>query len=436
MSRYWIETYGCQMNKAESAALEREMTEAGWMPAAGAEDADLVILNTCSVRETAEERIWGRIGRYKSLKKKHRFTLVVMGCMAERLKEDIRTEAPAVDLVVGTFQKESFLRRLQTARSEIASARLDETGGYKFSARHAMEGDYKAFVPIMHGCDNFCSYCIVPYVRGREVSRDPEMIFAELEELFSRGVREITLLGQNVNSYKYSSGGSVLDFPGLLRALLHRFPDVPWIRFLTSHPKDFSDRLIETMAGNRALCRHIHLPVQHGSDSILAAMNRKYTREDYIRLVGRIRSAVPDVSLGTDILIGFPGETETDFRLTLELMKEVRFDDAFTYYYNPRKGTKAYDMPDTVPEDLKLERLAAIIDLQREITRDRKKERLGNGAVVLVEGVSKKKDGELLARTERDEMVVFPGPRDLIGNFAEVRLAELRGNTFVGERVV
>ncbi len=458
MNRYWIETYGCQMNKAESTALENGMLDQGWSPASRAEEADLVILNTCSVRETAEERVRGRIGSYRALKKRQPFTLVVMGCMAERLKDRLRGEAPEVDLVVGTFQKQSFLRLLRSlspdpgpppSEAPVGSGESAPTGSaapgpagtpavegcYEFASLHAREGDSKAFVPIMHGCDNFCSYCIVPYVRGREVSRDPEEVFAELEQLFSQGVREVTLLGQNVNSYRFPTRNGVLDFPGLLEGLFRRFPHAPWVRFLTSHPKDFSPRLIRTMAEHRSLCRHIHLPVQHGSDAILAAMNRKYTREEYIRLVRSIREALPGVSIGTDILIGFPGETEEDFRLTLDLMEELRFDDAFTYHYNPREGTRAFGMPDTVPREIKLERLDRVIRLQRKTTRERRKERLGGVETVLVEGVSRKREGELLARTEKDDMVVFPGRPDAIGGFARVRLAELRGNTFRGEPV-
>lgn len=430
MNRYWLETYGCQMNKAESNSLEMEMLESGWTAAESAEEADVVILNTCSVRATAENRIWGRIGKFKSIKKKHPHTLVMMGCMAERLKDDIGRLAPAVDLVVGTFQKNTLFRLLQQAGAEVASSKLDETGDYRFSRRHAKRDDYKALVPIMHGCNNFCSYCIVPYVRGRETSRNPENLFKEMDDLVNRGVREITLLGQNVNSYTFSEAGPTLDFPGLLHELFRRFPDAPWIRFLTSHPKDFSDELIDCMSAYRALCRHIHLPVQHGSDKILRAMNRKYTRDIYIALVEKIRRKLPDVRLGTDILIGFPGETEEDFRLTLDLLNRIRFDDAFTYYYNPREGTKAFEMEDSVPEKVKLERLGEIIELQRSITAEKKLRRVGSTERVLVEEISRKNECEVLARTEGDEMAVFPGDSSDLGTFRTVRLTGLRGGTF------
>ncbi|GAB4370123.1 MAG: tRNA (N6-isopentenyl adenosine(37)-C2)-methylthiotransferase MiaB [Spirochaetales bacterium] len=430
---YWIETYGCQMNKAESNALVQQMAKDGWILAPSPKEAELIILNTCSVRGTAETRIRGRIGYYKSLKRIHPHTLVVMGCMAERLKEKLKEEEPAVDLVVGTFQKGAFLSLLKgPGRSSYNEMRLDADSRYHFASGHYMEGEFKAFVPIMHGCNNFCSYCIVPYVRGREVSRPPEEIFRELESLRERQVREVTLLGQNVNSYRYEHGAGWTGFPDLLRQIVQWYPEIPWIRFLTSHPKDLSDQVIDCLAEYPQLCKHLHLPVQHGSNRILRSMNRKYDRETYLHLVERLRKKVPSISLTTDILIGFPGETEEDFRATLELMEIVRFDDAFTYYYNPREGTKAYNLPDDVPLEVKLERLQEVIDLQRRIGRENKEQRIGSRVKVLVEEVSKMKSTELLARTERDEMVVLPGPGEWIGTFREVELLALKGNTFWG----
>ena len=435
MARYfWIETYGCQMNKAESTSIVTQMAKLGWAPASSPKEADMIILNTCSVRETAETRIWGRIGYYKSLKRTHPHTLVLMGCMAERLRDRLKEQEPAIDLVVGTFQKGAFLSLLRdTYRGSLKDFLLQPESEYHFAAGHYMEGEFKAFVPIMHGCNNFCSYCIVPYVRGREVSRDPQEIFQEFVCLQERGVKEVTLLGQNVNSYRYETQEGIMDFPHLLRELVRRFPDIPWIRFLTSHPKDLSEEVIACLALYPQLCKHLHLPVQHGSNRILRLMNRKYDREGYLRLVEGLRKGVPSISLTTDILIGFPSETEEDFRATLELMETVRFDDAFTYYYNPREGTEAYKLPDDVPMEVKLERLQAVIDLQRRIGKENKRERIGSKVKVLVEEVSKMKSTELLARTERDEMVVFPGPREWIGTFREVELLSLRGNTFKGK---
>ncbi|MCX7787588.1 MAG: tRNA (N6-isopentenyl adenosine(37)-C2)-methylthiotransferase MiaB [Spirochaetes bacterium] len=431
---YWIETYGCQMNKAESNALVQEMTELGWRQASSPKEAEIIILNTCSVRGTAEMRIRGRIGYYKSLKRTHPHTLVLMGCMAERLKERLKEEEPAVDLVVGTFQKGAFLSFLRNpCRDRIPHIPLQENAAYQFAEGHYLDGEFKAFIPIMHGCNNFCSYCIVPYVRGREVSRSPEEIFRELNKLQDRGVQEITLIGQNVNSYLYEGPDGRMDFPSLLREIIHRYPDIPWIRFLTSHPKDLSDEVIDCLATYSQLCKSLHLPVQHGSNRILRLMNRKYDRDFYLRLVERLRNRVPSIALTTDILIGFPTETEEDFQATLELMKAVRFDDAFTYYYNPREGTEAYKYPDDVPLEVKLERLKVVIDLQRRIGREKKTQRIGSRIKVLVEEMSKMKSTELLCRTERDEMVIVPGPSEWIGTFREVELLSLKGNTFWGK---
>lgn len=454
---YWLETYGCQMNKAESDYLEYELQRHGWIRVKKPEEAEAVILNTCSVRKTAEDRVWGRLGFFKAQKKNHSFRLVLMGCMSERLKEEILNEAPHVDLLVGNFQKHRLVDVLDRgdAFPEIATetgsaaapqrahqgAHLVDPGAYRFAERHSFSG-FQAFLPIMHGCNNFCTYCIVPYVRGTEVSRSPESILAEIRRLQApegsseQTIREITLLGQNVNSYRYRpQGGGTLSFPALLRRIVPALPDRTWLRFLTSHPKDMSEELIELIAAEPALCRHIHLPVQHGSDRILQAMGRKYTRERYLDLVARIRKTIPEVTLTTDILIGFPGEGEEDYRLTLALMEQVRFEDAFTYRYNPREGTRAFKLGDDVPESLKQERLSGVIDLQRSITREVKKGKLGRVVEVLIEGVSRKNAAELLARTEGDEMVVLPGSPRTIGTFARVRLRSLRGSTFRADTI-
>ena len=456
---YWLETYGCQMNKAESGFLEYELQERGWSRADSPAEAQVVVLNTCSVRKTAEDRIWGRLGFFKAEKKRHAFRLVLMGCMSERLKQEILDDAPHVDLLVGNFQKHRLVdalehgdevpvddrssnRRSLHRPAAHQEAHLADPGEYRFAERHSLSG-FPAFLPIMHGCDNFCTYCIVPYLRGSEVSRGPESIIEEIRRLQSptddpalQVVREITLLGQNVNSYCYREADrTIVSFPELLRRVVPILQDKTWLRFLTSHPKDMSIELIELIAEQTALCRHIHLPVQHGSDRILEAMERMYTRGHYLSLVERIRKTIPEVSLTTDILIGFPGETEEDYRLTRELMEEVRFDDAFTYRYNPREGTKAFELGDDVPDAVKQERLSGVIELQRRITRAGKGRKLGRVVEVLVEGVSKKSSAELLARTEGDEMVVFPGSPDRIGSFVRVHLKRLAGSTFRGEPI-
>jgi len=424
-----METYGCQMNKAESESILMSLTADGWTEGESEADADLVILNTCSVRETAEERIRGRLGHYRHAKKSRRFTLVLTGCMAERLKERVIDEHPEIDVVVGTFNKKDLVgavRKARTGKTRVVSA-LGTS--YEFAESHSTSG-IKAFVPIMHGCNNWCTYCVVPSVRGPEVSRAPDGIFSEIRSLEGRGVREVTLLGQNVNSYLWRTSTGFLSFPELLKRVAELTLSIRWLRFLTSHPKDLSDELLDVMVRTPVLCRHIHLPLQSGSTHILGLMNRGYTSEQYLALVRRIRAALSAVSLTTDILIGFPGESEEDFMQTLEVMREARFDDAFTYHYNPREGTRAFTMPDAVAGDVQRRRLDKVIETQRAIGQGRAAERIGNEVDVLVEGVSKKDPGELLARTEWDAMVVFPGHRSRVGEFQRVRLVSISGSTF------
>jgi tRNA-2-methylthio-N6-dimethylallyladenosine synthase len=446
MSRtYLLETYGCQMNKAESAALENILSERGWEAFSLLEDEvdpreapSLVIINTCSVRATAETRVWGRLAHFTAMKKKHPLTLVVCGCMAERLGAELKKKQPGVDHVIGTQAKNAFSLLLDAVEKGVKLDRLDESPCFVFAPSHAEPGAFRSFVPIMHGCNNFCSYCIVPVVRGREISRSPESILAELQSLSARGVREITLLGQNVNSYKYGD----LDFAGLLKLIKESLRPaagpssaIEWVRFLSSHPKDLSDESIQVLASDPLFCRHVHLCVQHGSDRVLQAMNRKYTVRRYLELVDKLRGAMPNLSLSTDILIGFPGETDADFQATLDLMRTVRFEYAYMYYYNPREGTEAAAMPDQLPLALKKERLAQVIALQSEITKERMRERVGSRARVLAESVSRNSASEILGRSEQDEMIVFEGSPDLIGSFVDVELRSLRGKTLKARRI-
>lgn len=465
--KYWLEIYGCQMNFAEGYALENSLKQQGWEQADVPEKADAVILHTCSVRQTAENRIWGRIGFFKHLKQTNPAKLVVMGCMAERLKVELRKKEPAIDLVVGNFEKEQLpdliddlngmpspgvIPRQSAAENSVHNTaspsgssvspakeyEAPEERPFHFQDSHQREKDFHAFVPIMHGCDNFCTYCIVPHVRGREVSRSPRNIRRELQGLEAHGVKEITLLGQNVNSYSYGGGGTTdsttrqYKFPDILKEILDQLENIEWVRFLTSHPKDVPQQLIEMIATEPRLCTHIHLPVQHGSSSVLKRMNRKYTREDYVQLVTQIRNSIDEPALTTDIMIGFPGETEADFQATLDLMREVEFDDAFMYYFNPRTGTPAAEFEGQVDHQTKLDRLSEIISLQREISQRRRMKQVGRRERVLVESVSKKNPRELLARTERDHMVVFPGESTLIGQFVNVQIDSMRGNTLKG----
>jgi tRNA-2-methylthio-N6-dimethylallyladenosine synthase len=425
------------MNTAESAALNLVLRERGWTAAEAGETADLVILNTCSVRVTAEKRVLGRLALYGALKKKRSFTLLVAGCMAQRMGEALKEKNRAVDYVMGTASRSVFplilegLEQGVSVEEGLARIKIEEKPVFSFSPFHLEEGQFRAFIPIMHGCNNFCSYCIVPYVRGREVSRAPASILAEIELLAERGVREITLLGQNVNSYLWEGKAG---FPELLELIARKVENtsIRWIRFLSSHPKDLSSRLIRIMAEHAEFCRHLHLCVQHGSNTILAAMNRRYTREQYLDLAAEIREALPGISLSTDILVGFPGETDEDLEQTLELMERVKFLYAYMYHFNPREGTAAFELPGRIDDDIKRDRLSRIIALQKRHTLELLKERIGSREKVLVEGISRKNADELITRTEKDEMVVVPGTPSMIGFFTDVTLRSLRGNTFRG----
>jgi tRNA-2-methylthio-N6-dimethylallyladenosine synthase len=439
---YFFETYGCQMNTAESAALTLVLKERAWEPALDGEHSDLVLLNTCSVRVTAEQRVLGRLALYEALRKRpaaRPFTLIVAGCMASRLGEKLREQFSVVDYVMGTSARALFPNILAAIESGQRFVTNDEKPAFAFSSSHLEEGQFRAFVPIMHGCNNFCAYCIVPYVRGREVSRNPASIMEEISLLAEKGVREITLLGQNVNSYRWeNSDNTFVEFPELLERIARETEQGPirWIRFLSSHPKDLSSRAIAVMAAHSGFCRHIHLCVQHGSNAILAAMNRRYTRERYLELVAELRAAMPDITFSTDILIGFPGETESDLEQMLELMDNIHFLYAYMYHYNPREGTAAFQLPNRVPESVKRERLARVIALQKQHTVELLQSRRGKQVKALVEGVSRRNADEFISRTEHDEMVVVPGRQARFGSFVEVTLSSLKGNTFRAKEIL
>ena len=435
---YFLETYGCQMNQAESASIERILIGRGWSAAALAEEADLVLINTCSVRITAETRIAGRLAHFAALKRRRDFFLVLTGCMAERLRDEAQQRFPAIDAVVGTFQKHIFPDVFRAAEEGRPYVRADEApaeGTYFFAPSSYAQGAFQSFVPIMNGCNNFCSYCIVPYVRGREVSRAVEDILREVDFLSKKGVREITLLGQNVNSYRQQGPKGAVGFPELLNMIADKAEEggsIRWIRFLSSHPRDFSDELIDVVASRSGVCRMIHLPVQHGSTRILRAMNRGYTREGYLRLAEKIRRRVPDAALSTDILVGFPGETEEDFGEVLSLMEQARFESAYMYHFNPREGTRAYSLLGQVPEPVRKERLARVIDLQMRISSEEMQKRIGKSVDILVESPSRNNPDELFGHTERGEMAVFEDRLDKSaeGSFVRARLLCLRGKTF------
>lgn len=456
--KYFFETYGCQMNIAESAAVEQLLIARGWEKSETAELADMAIINTCSVRASAENRIFGRLGyftglkavrnkdefaKYKSFEQASKLvengpvplTVVVMGCMAERLLNSLKKDWPCIDYVVGTYAKHHFGEIISAVEDKKDAIPVDDTENYKFASLSYEQGAKSTFVPIMHGCNNFCTYCIVPYVRGREISRPVEEILQELDTLSSYKVLDITLLGQNVNSYHGTYNGQDINFAQLLQIICDHLKEtkssIGWVRFLSSHPKDFSDELIDTIAKNDLICHHIALPVQHGSSEVLKAMNRRYTREHYLELVAKIKKAIPDVSLTTDIMMGFPTETEEDVELTLDLMNQVRFETACMYYYNPREGTPAAKM-EQLPEEVRKARLQRVIDLQLIHTDEQMKKRIGQTVKVLVESVTRDNSEELLGKTAQDEKVSFKANKSLIGKFIYVTITELNGHTFKG----
>ncbi|MBP3743083.1 MAG: tRNA (N6-isopentenyl adenosine(37)-C2)-methylthiotransferase MiaB [Treponema sp.] len=458
---YFFETYGCEMNIAESASVEQLLIARGWTKSPSAQTADLAIINTCSVRETAENRIMGRLGWYNGLKAVREcklgaktkmleeaveyvkngakpLTLVVMGCMAERLLKEFKKDYPFVDYVVGTYAKHHFSEIITAIEEGREAFEPDDTEQYKFASVSAEPGAFSTFVPIMHGCNNFCTYCIVPYVRGRELSRPVKEILQELDVLAKYNVKEVTLIGQNVNSYHGEEDGAIINFAQLLQKIADHLREtsspIKWVRFMSSHPKDFTDDVIDVIAKESVLCRHIHLPVQHGSSAVLEKMNRRYTREQYLALVERIKSKIPDVSLTTDIMMGFPTETEEDVELTLDLMRQVKYESAMMYYYNPRSGTPAAKM-EQLPVEVRKARLQRVIDLQLEHTQEQMARRVGKTVPVLVEGVSRDNKEELLGQIEQHEKIAFKADRKLIGSFVNVKITELSGNTYRGEYV-
>ena len=440
----FVETYGCQQNSSDSEKIMGMLSDMGFGFCKTAQEADLVLYNTCAVRENAELRVFGNIGALKHEKRRRPDMIIaVCGCMMqqEHIAKTIKKKYDHVDLVFGTH---ALYRFPQLLDGVINGGRVfdteNEEGSIFEEISYKREAPPLAKIPIMYGCNNFCTYCIVPYVRGREVSRSPKAILEELEQLSARKVKEVTLLGQNVNSYTYEDEtyGKV-DFPQLMQmiaAFLKKIDSsIGWVRFMSSHPKDISEKLIDVIAKERVICRHIHLPVQHGSTKVLQEMNRRYTREDYLAKINMIRQKLPDVSLTTDIMLGFPGETEEDFQDCITLLETVGYEAAFMYYYNPREGTKAYAMENQIPLEVKKSRLSKVIDIQLAINRREMTKRVGTVAKVLVECVSKDNEKELLGRTEQDEHVVFPATKDLIGSFTSVKILELVGNTFKGELV-
>ena len=436
--RLYIETYGCQMNVADSEVVAAVMATAGYDMTDDIEDADAVLLNTCSIRDNAEQKIHSRLQYLASLRRKRHGALIVgvIGCMAERVKDDLITNY-GVDLVAGpdSYLDLPALIGAVEAGEKAINVELSTTETYRDIIPMKITGNrVSGFISIMRGCNNFCSYCIVPYTRGRERSREAESILRELADLRERGFKEVTLLGQNVNSYNYiAPDGERVDFARLLAMVAEAAPDMR-VRFTTSHPKDMSDDIIATIAAHDNICNHIHLPVQSGSDAVLKAMNRKYTREWYLDRIAAIRQAIPDCGISTDMFTGFHGETEADFEETLSLMREVWFDSAFMFKYSERPGTlAARTMPDNVPEDVKIDRLNRMIALQNELSAESNRRDVGKVFDVLVEGVSKRSKEQMVGRNQQNKTCVFPRGSFKIGDMARVRVTGSSSATLICE---
>ncbi|BAE83384.1 tRNA (N6-isopentenyl adenosine(37)-C2)-methylthiotransferase MiaB [Desulfitobacterium hafniense] len=427
--------YGCQMSERDADTLTEISSQKGYVRSQELEQADLIIVNTCCVRESAENKILGKIGELKHLKEANpQLKIAISGCMVQQpgALERLRKRAPHVDIWAGTHNIHEFQRLLEEAEEKGKVAEVwEKPRETQESVLLAAKGKLKAYVNISYGCNNFCTYCIVPHVRGRERSRQPEEILAEIRALVETGCREVTLLGQNVNSYGQDLDRAY-DFADLLKDV--DSIDGLWrVRFMTSHPKDLSDKLIETIAAGTHLCEHIHLPFQAGSDEILKGMNRKYTREYYLSRIAQIKVIIPQVSLTTDIIVGFPGETEEDFEQTLELIRQVRYSQAFTFMYSKRSGTPAAQMAEQIPLDIKKRRLQQLITVQNAQSLAWRQEMIGKTCEVLVEGPSKSNPDRLTGRTRGYELVVFPGEAQLIGTLVQVLIQDANSWTLFGE---
>ncbi len=431
--KLYVETYGCQMNAGDTEIVVSLMQDEGYFYTDRVEEADIVLVNTCSIRDNAEQRVWGRLSELRRYRKaKPSLILGVIGCMAERLKESLIESEYGVDIVAGPDAYRDLPRLVREVEAggkginvllsreetyaEVAPVRLDKNG-------------VSAFISIMRGCNNYCSYCVVPYTRGIERSRDPKTILAEAKTLFENGYREVTLLGQNVNSYKFGD----VDFPELMRRVAEVSPLLR-VRFATSHPKDMSDALLEVMASKPNICRCIHLPAQSGSTVMLEKMNRKYTREWYLDRIAAIRRYMPDCAITTDLIAGFSGETEEDHQQTLSLMREVGYEFAYMFKYSERPGTFAQrHMGDDIPEELKTRRLSEIIELQNELSAESNRRDVGKEFEILVEGVSKRSDKQLFGRTSQNKVVVFDRADFKAGDYVRVRVTAASSATLQGE---
>ncbi len=435
--KLYIETYGCQMNFSDSEIIASVMKDDDYELTSTMEEADIILVNTCAIRDNAEKRVTGRLQEFKKAKRQKPGTVIgVVGCMAERMKEELLKQHAEIDLIAGpdSYRKlPEMLEGIAEGR-QMANVILTEEETYEnIEPVRLDEKGISAFISIMRGCNNFCSYCVVPYTRGRERSRDPETIVAEAKKLLEKGYREITLLGQNVNSYSFSENNSIVDFPELL-ARVAGISSKLRLRFATSHPKDISDKLINTIAETDNIANSVHLPVQSGSNTVLKRMNRKYTREWYLDRISAITEHIPDCGITTDIIAGFSGETDDDHQQTLSLMKAVEYDFAFMFKYSERPGTTAEKrFKDDVPEDVKSRRLQEIINLQQDLSAKSNARDMARVFSVLVEGPSKKDHQKMMGRNEQNKVIVFPGSHSLKGSYVKVKVTGHTSATLLGE---
>ena len=437
MKKLFIETYGCQMNVADSEVVATIMKMADYDICNNLDEADAVFMNTCSIRDNAEQKIYGRLQYFKSLNNKGRKLIVgVLGCMAERVKEDLFKHG--ADLVAGPDSYLDLPNLISAAEQglEAVNVTLSTTETYReIIPTRIGNNRISGFISIMRGCNNFCSYCIVPYTRGRERSRAVDSILAELNDLKDKGFKEVTLLGQNVNSYLFKEDGNETDFADLLAIVADAAPEMR-IRFSTSNPEDMSDKILETMAAHKNICKHLHLPVQSGSSSVLKRMNRKYDREWYLDRIAAVKRIMPDCGISTDVFCGFSGETLEDQQQTLSLMREVGFDSAFMFKYSERPGTFASrHYPDDIAEEEKIRRLNEIIALQNGLSLESNRRDIGKTFEVLVEGYSKRSREQMCGRTQQNKMIVFPKGDAKPGDFVMVKVSEATSATMLGEIV-
>lgn len=435
--KYKVITWGCQMNVHDSEVVSGVLEKMGYTPSEDIKDADILVLNTCSVRETAEQKVYGRLGQLKPLKQnKPNMIIAITGCMVQQphVVEYIKEKYPFVDIIFGIHNVHKLPQLIENviySDYTIVETVEDETW-VEEGLPYVREDKVKAWVTITYGCNNFCTYCIVPYVRGRERSRKPEDIINEVKSLAEEGIKEINLLGQNVNSYGRDLKDENINFAGLLKEL-NKINGIERIRFTTSHPKDLSDELIFAIRDLEKVCEHIHLPIQAGSNKILKLMNRNYTREHYLGLIEKLRKEIPDIAISTDIIVGFPGENEEDFLDTLDIVERVQYDQAFMFMYSKRKGTPAAEMENQVDEEVKKERLNRLMKLQDTISAKKNEQMKDKVVEVLVEGFSKKDKEKLTGRTRTNKVVNFKGPKDIIGKLVKVKIIEPHTFSLIGE---